>query len=184
MGFDVYGKNPQLVSTKPDIDWDTNPSDEERDKFFEDLNKFEEDNPGYYFRNNVWYWRPLWSYVCDYIAPDILSDEDKKGGEYNDHHHITAIKANYIAEKIADKHASGELQKFADWYKVSQDNLPKEKCDICDGSGVRNDQYVKGKCNACEDGMKDSFAKSYPFDIDNVIEFGKFCKASGGFEIG
>lgn len=155
MGFDVYGKNPQLVGERPTIDWSEQPSDEERDKFFEDLAKFEQDNPGYYFRNNVWWWRPLWSYVCDYIAPDILTDEDKKGGEFNDHHHINAIKANYIADKIAEAHENGELQKFADLYVKSREQL--------------------------ED---DHWAKSYPFDVDNVVEFGKFCKASGGFEIG
>ena len=155
MGFDVYGKNPKLVGERPDIDWSTQPSDEERDDFFKKLHKFEEDNPGYYFRNNVWWWRPLWSYVCDYIAPDILSDEDKKGGEYNDHHLINAIKANYIADKIAEAHASGELQKFSDWYQVSREQL-----------------------------ADDHWAKSYPFDVDNVVEFGRFCKESGGFEIG
>ena len=184
MGFDVYGRNPKLTGEKPEIDWSTKPSDEERTKFFEDLEKFEQDNPGYYFRNNVWYWRPLWSYICDYIAPDILSDEDKKGGAYNDCHHINAIKANYIADKIAEKHATGELQKFADWYQISRDNLPKETCDICEGSGKRWDEHVKGKCNACEDGMKDNWAKSYPFEVENVLEFGRFCKESGGFEIG
>ena len=166
MGFDLYGRNPKLTGEKPEIDWDTKPSDEERTKFFEDLEKFEQDNPGYYFRNNVWYWRPLWSYICDYIAPDILSDEDKKGGAYNDCHHINAIKANYIADKIAEKHANGELQKFADWYQISRDNLPKETCNIC------------------EDGMRDNWAKSYPFEVENVLEFGRFCKESGGFEIG
>jgi len=184
MGFDVYGKNPNLTYDRPEMPDFNGLSDEDRQSYFDSISKFENDHPGYYFRNNVWWWRPLWSYVCDYVAPDILSNEDKERGTYNDHHHITAIKANYIAEKIEENHASGKLQEFADWYQVSLDNLPKEKCDICDGSGVRNDQYVKGKCNACEDGMKDSFAKSYPFDIDNVIEFGKFCKASGGFEIG
>lgn len=155
MGFDLYGRNPQLVGEKPEIDWDERPSEEERKSFFEQMEKFEEDNPGYYFRNNVWWWRPLWSYVCDYIAPDILSDEDKKGGEYNDCHHITAIKANYIADKIAEAHADGSLDKFGVWYAESREQL--------------------------ED---DHWAKSYPFDVDNVVEFGKFCKASGGFEIG
>ena len=56
MGFDVYGKAPQLVSERPDIDWEKDPSDQERDKFFKDLEQFEQDNPGYYFRNNVWWW--------------------------------------------------------------------------------------------------------------------------------
>jgi hypothetical protein len=29
----------------------------------------------------------------------------------------------------------------------------------------------------------DEFASSYPFDVDNVKQFAKFCIQSGGFEI-
>ena len=184
MGFDVYGKAPQFVSEKPNIDWDEDPSEEERDKFFEDLHKFEGDNPGYYFRNSGWWWRPLWSYICDEVAPNILTAEDKERGEYNDHYLINAVKAIYIADKIDELDAAGELEAFEERYKTSQEALPKETCNICNGSGVRNDEYVKGKCNGCEDGMKESWAKSYPFEADNVREFAKFARASGGFEIG
>ena len=184
MGFDVYGKAPQLVSKKPKIDWEKDPCSKERDKFFNDMNKFEEDNPGYYFRNNVWFWRPLWSYICEEVAPNILTDEDKVRGEYNDSHLINAVKAIYIADKIDELDAAGELEAFEERYKTSQEALPKETCDICNGSGVRNDEYVKGKCNACEDGMRESWTKSYPFETDNVREFAKFARASGGFEIG
>ena len=184
MGFDVYGKAPQLVSERPDIDWEKDPSDQERDKFFKDLEQFEQDTPGYYFRNNVWWWRPLWAYICDEVAPNILSDEDKERGEYNDYHLITAIKATYIADRIDELDKSGELEAFEEKYKRSLKALPKETCDICNGSGVRNDEHVKGKCNACEDGKKENWAKSYPFEADNVREFAKFARASGGFEIG
>ena len=100
MGFDVYGRNPQLKYDRPEMPDFNGLSDEDKQTYFDSITKFEEDHPGYYFRNNVWWWRPLWSYVCDYIAPDILSDEDKEKGCFNDYHHITAIKANYIAEKI------------------------------------------------------------------------------------
>ena len=58
MGMDVYGLNPKLKSEKPKLDWNT-ASEKERDDYFEQMNKFEEENKGYYFRNNVWHWRPL-----------------------------------------------------------------------------------------------------------------------------
>ena len=39
-------------------------------------------------------------------------------------------------------------------------------------------------CNVCEGtGKVKSFSAHYPFDVDNVEEFAKFCIESGGFEI-
>ena len=65
MGMDIFGENPKLSYEKPEIDWESNPSEEERSEYFDAITKFELDHPGYYFRNNVWWWRPLWEYICD-----------------------------------------------------------------------------------------------------------------------
>ena len=54
MGFDIYGLDPNLKSQRPTIDWDK-ATDNDKDAYFKALNKFEEENPGYYFRNNVWW---------------------------------------------------------------------------------------------------------------------------------
>ena len=48
MGMDVYGINPKLKGDKPDIDWENSPSEQERERYW----KWQEENPGYYFRNN------------------------------------------------------------------------------------------------------------------------------------
>jgi len=183
MGFDLYGVKPQLTEKQPELNWDESPSTKEREKYWEVKNKWEENNPGAYFRNNVWSWRPLWSYICEEVALTILTIEDMKRGDYNDGHCINAIKANYIADRIEKLDATGELEAFEKKYKANLDALPKEKCEHCNGSGVRDDQHVQGKCNASEGGMKDSWAKSYPFSADNVRDFAKFSRASGGFEI-
>ena len=182
MGFDLYGVKPELVGERPEINWDVADS-EEKDKYHESLSKFETDNPGYYFRNNVWWWRPLWSYICTEVAPDILTEEDKERGYYNDSYCINAIKSNYIADKIEKFDATGELDAFEKKYKASQEALPKQTCEQCKGSGIRNDAYVQGKCNVCEEGLRDHWGKSYPFYADNVREFAKFARSSGGFEI-
>ena len=183
MGFDLYGLKPQLTETRPELDWAIELSEKEREKYFALRNKWEKNNPGAYFRNNVWSWRPLWSYICQEVAPDILTEEDMERGEHNDGHCINAIKANYIADKIGKLDATGKLEAFDKKYKKSLDALPKEECKHCNGSGVRNDQHVQGKCNACENGMKDPWAKSYPFSAENVRDFATFSRSSGGFEI-
>ena len=68
MGFDIYGIKPRENTIKPEIlkkDWYKLEQQEEKDKYFDAKNKYEEENPGQYFRNNVWWWRPLWDYVCE-----------------------------------------------------------------------------------------------------------------------
>ena len=32
---------------------------------------------GDYFRNNCWWWRPLWDFVCDNV--DVITDDDASG---------------------------------------------------------------------------------------------------------
>ena len=180
MGFDLYGVKPELVGEKPEINWDLAHSNE-KTQYHKAFEKFEDDNPGYYFRNNVWYWRALWAYICDEIAPNILTEDDKRQGSYNDSHTINAIKAIYIADKIDERDKSGELDIFEHRYIKSQELLPNQKCEICNGSG-RRDGYGS-ECNACTNGMREHWGKSYPFDATNVREFAKFARASGGFEI-
>ena len=96
MGFDLHGerefKNP------PDIDWEKEPSFQEKEEYFTERQKFERDNPGYYFRNNVWYWRPLWQYICN-ICDDIVTLEDAQAGNYNDYHLISKGTAKRIASR-------------------------------------------------------------------------------------
>ena len=57
MGVDCYGLSPRNPKNleKPTIDWDTDPSEEERQKFWEAMEKYEKEVPGHYFRNNWWY---------------------------------------------------------------------------------------------------------------------------------
>ena len=49
MGFDLYGLKPNLTREEPKIDWEKNPSKEEREAYFKDYQKFEEENVGFYF---------------------------------------------------------------------------------------------------------------------------------------
>ena len=59
--------------------WDImdNFTDEEREEYNQQMDDHHDKNPGLYFRNNVWWWRPLWTYVV-VICDDILSDKDIK----------------------------------------------------------------------------------------------------------
>ena len=77
MGYDLSGLDPVLRVEKEgayetyhkyaNMDWnerqDIFKKDKElEDKFWEEYNAYEDSNPGVYFRNNCWWWRPLWQY--------------------------------------------------------------------------------------------------------------------------
>ena len=174
MGFDVHGIKPR-VNVKLDdttvygmiesIDdfaerWtmQDNLNKNDRKKYWEQMEKHHDDNPGIYFRNNVWWWRPLWDYVCDECA-NVLDEDDMKAGCYNDGKVITKTKAIKIADILFKKIESGETDKYAYQFEENRKNLGKS------------------------DDKDNQFMSSYPFNTDNVKRFAEFCRESGGFEI-
>lgn len=142
-----------------------------------------ETTDGEYFRNNVWWWHPLWDYVVA-TCSDALTDEDCQMGRYNDGHVISADKALKIAERLNELIETAAVAREADSYQKYQESLPEEKCIFCDGIGERNDQYARGVCNACKGkGEMRSILTWHPFNEDNVRRFAEFAHYSGGFAI-
>ena len=198
MGFDLHGMNPKRNTTKPEIlveyiieegknkgwtDWDKLNKDEKQDAYFEAKNDWEDNNPGIYFRNNVWWWRPLWEFIC-HTCDDILTEKEIEAGSYNDGKEISEKKANVIASRLQLYIDNGEAERWGKHRQCTLDEQEDEECCICEGTGKRDDEYVKGKCNSCQGkGTKRPFNTNYPFDIENVEEFIKFAAQSGGFTI-
>ena len=184
MGFDLHGERE--FKGAPEIDWEKDPSFEEKEEYFTARQLFERDNPGYYFRNNVWYWRPLWQYVCN-MCEDIVTLEDAERGNYNDYHLITKTKAVRIAKRLEKSIKNGDLQKWEQEREQTLAELGMVECDICEGTGYRNmdDSNTPTICNACK-GKKEKphFMTGYPWDRENLKQFIEFCKDSGGFRIG
>ena len=94
MGFDIYGLKPKLKSKQPSIDWDKNPSKEETKKYFEEREKFNQTNKGYYFRNNVWWWRPLADYILQITDNMFADDEESRGDKQINSREVGRIKKN------------------------------------------------------------------------------------------
>lgn len=208
MGFDIYGRKPtnELNIVKPNMDWTNEPSEADRDAYFDTVRAYEEAVPGDYFRNNVWWWRPLWDFICE-NCDDILDSEDMYGGEENSGKVIFKYKALKIAKRLQGLIDSGSVAEFEKQYHTSLDDLPLETCGYCDGTGIRTwpgktqtltvagtkTKSVTKDCNVCNTehtrkkgipvGKTKQWQCSYPFSEKNVIEFTKFCKESGGFEI-
>ena len=138
---------------------------------------------GEYFRNNVWWWRPLWDYVV-LECEGILSKKDIASGGFNNGYVIDETKTLKIAKRLSSLVQSGETKKYENEYAQKLASLPLVQCDICEGAGKRNDKFVQGQCNACDGkGKCPNWATHYPFEEKNVKQFIQFCKNSGGFSI-
>ena len=60
MGMDIYGLNPKLNGIKPEFPDNWSELSDKAKKYYWELDaEFKADNPGHYFRANIWSWRPI-----------------------------------------------------------------------------------------------------------------------------
>jgi hypothetical protein len=136
---------------------------------------------GAYFRNNVWWWRPLAEYI---LANVNIPDEEARNWQYNDGTVVSEETALHIADTLEGLIAQGHTQRYKEQYRKRRARLPLVECPICHGLGLRPDNIVKGTCNTCAgEGKVQHWDTHYHFDTENVKEFAKFCRDSGGFRI-
>ena len=121
MGMDVHGLNP-VIRKEPTSeilkeDW-TKLSEDDLGKYFEAKQQQEKDNPGIYFRNNVWWWRPLWDYVYE-VCPDILGHNARyHGGHNNSGTEFTNDEAKEIAAKLLQEIDEGNTEAYQKLYEI------------------------------------------------------------------
>jgi len=195
MGMDVYGKNPKQnksindfpIMKKYDVmgfsdrQKEFNKDESLQDKYWEEKNNWESSNPGVYFRNSCWEWRPLWNY-CHTVAPKLINDDLFDGGRHNDGAGLNDKDAKKLGNILMDEIASGRTIQYQASYQQYLDDLPDDICTFCNGNNRGNSKMKD--CTRCNGtGKTTNFNKSYPFDVDNVEEFALFCIESGGFEI-
>ena len=203
MGFDLHGENPIIKegTVRPEeIDWDT-ATDKEKEKYWDLQRKFRDANPGEYFRANVWFWRPIWNFVCE-VCPDILTEEDYKRGHYNDNHLIEEDRAKDIAKRLREKmDLARERQKKYDndapnkekFNKMLEDagnfifekiSKPKSELITCPGDMQIHDpeNYERWEKLTHYGNLKFD-EMSYPINAKAIEEFAEFAEHSGGFRI-
>lgn len=156
---------------------------------------------GEYFRNNVWWWRPLWDY-CVTVAPDLCADVN---GHFNDGDGLNEDGATQLADILLREIELGLTKAHETEYRDYIANLPRKSCAWCNGTGIRTDEVgvdlgfptreldeataavvgrTHGFCNGCHgEGTTESFEADYPFSVENVKEFALFLRSSGGFQI-
>jgi hypothetical protein len=156
---------------------------------------------GEYFRNNVWWWRPLWDY-CNYVAPDLCNTVN---GDTNDGDGLDEEGAKALSLVLKVSLSDGTCEAYQANRNREIAELPNEECNLCNKTGIRTDNIGKeqgmdtkvlpddkaimlgrdtGWCNGCDGlGWKPHFATHYPFSKENVQEFAEFLAESGGFSI-
>jgi hypothetical protein len=158
---------------------------------------------GEYFRNNVWWWRPLWEYC---LSVDPTLEFRVPYGQSNDGDGLKdPTEAEALGRTLLMNIESGETEQWQQNYRLEQSELPLQECRLCQGSGIRpDDEYVQGQdkkelkpeqaalydrthgwCNGCDGaGATPHWGTNYPFEVENVREFANFLVDSGGFAIG
>ena len=156
---------------------------------------------GEYFRNNVWWWRPLWNY-CLEVAPELCGEVD---GDTNGGDGLDEDGAQQLSAILTERLATGHTFEYEDSYNKRLAALPQTDCSYCGATGIRTDKVgeefgmpakqleealavllgrTHGTCNGCGgEGKVASWEASYPFSAENVQEFAEFLEQSGGFSI-
>ena len=171
MGMDVHGLNPKenkKMSEFPTLNkmnkldkddkwkekWEILDNDTElREKYWKEKDEHEEINKGVYFRNNCWWWRPLWDFCYNVSKnseyPSLISQELWDEGHHNSGAGLNDEDAKLLGAFLLQAIEDG----VADDFKKHHEEQEKDE------------KY------------------QYPFDVENVEAFAHFCIESGGFEI-
>ena len=198
MGFDIVGMNPKNI----EINEPERPenlfklSQKEQDKYFEKRELYLNQS-GTYFRNNVWWWRPLAEYVLNYTK--VIPEHEQESWQYNDCTEVSKQNAEMIAQQLDHLIKVGHTKQFEKDYEKTRKKIEKHNEKV-EKELKTFSQSVKKKMRndnlAPKDFPEEDHKKwqeiynkrnssgSYPFSEENVKEFSEFCKNCGGFTIG
>ena len=198
MGFDIVGMNPKNIEInepeRPENLFQL--SQKEQDKYFEKRELYLNQS-GTYFRNNVWWWRPLAEYVLNYTK--VIPEHEQESWQYNDCTEVSKQNAEMIAQQLDHLIKVGHTKQFEKDYEKTRKKIEKHNEKV-EKELKTFSQSVKKKMRndnlAPKDFPEEDHKKwqeiynkrnssgSYPFSEENVKEFSEFCKNCGGFTIG
>ena len=102
--------------------WEILDNDTElREKYWKEKDEHEEINKGVYFRNNCWWWRPLWDF-CYNVAPELISDELWSSGHHNDGAGLNGEDAKLLGEKLLKAISNGFAEEFKEHHEEQEES--------------------------------------------------------------
>jgi len=200
MGMDLYGINPKTKTKAPKRpegmyeEGVPQPSAEAIDKYYSELHEYQQQE-GTYFRNNVWWWRPLAEYIIDHTK--CVDEKDRDEWHSNGGHEVDEQQANAIADQLEHLLKTGHVETFAHDYEQERKECAEynDKVDVLfqrlrekvkkeTGKDLAPADYPKADHDEWERLYKKlKHTANYPFTVDNVKEFISFARNSGGFRI-
>ena len=176
MGFDLYGMNPvEQKHKKPNLKLYKT----DKDTWLKRYDAWQNQD-GTYFRSNVWWWRQLANYVL-YCCQDFIPEKDYEGWHTNGGYEVSYALAIKIADRVQKHIDSGDAKQDKEHNKF----VEKQMNDLLVKHDVKNINELKPKHKKEWDKIyaKKSWDDSYPFSVEHLESFVKFCRESGGFEI-
>lgn len=193
MGVDIYGISPKLTSPQPEMPHDYNDFTQEQHKAYWSMrSEWEESNPGYYFRNNWWHWRPLQMLISVFNEQHSLniSEEEINGLGSNSG---TGIKDKGHCEQLSVYFNEFAQQMRTDNQQIAYLNSGwwhfKDK-SLNDGRAITDKALIEELNNAFPgifftapilNGVE--YEVSHETIPDNIEEFALFLENCNGFKI-
>ena len=193
MGMDISGLNPQITGIEPK--WPKNYdelSQKAKDTFWELRDEFHSNNPGVYFRANIWSWRPI-HLVCMALNDMYELEFDMESWAFNDG---GGLKTQEECTKLAN--ALEKWIKIYDAKGIKQVgfNLGSWTVESIDGNGYTLDNGLETDDYKELNDMYPHIVEDIPIkfkgrtlypshhtQLDHIKEFITFLNSCGGFEI-
>lgn len=93
---------------------------------------------GEYFRNNWWYWRPLWEF-CEFVAPELTGKVEHAGS--NDGDGLDGDDAKALGQALRTAVKNGMATKYKAERDAWLESLPIRPCIHCQATGKRTWYY-------------------------------------------
>ena len=197
MGMDVSGLNPKLVGVEPKFPGNYDElSDKEQRAYWDERDHFLENNPGFYFRANVWGWRPIAELCIHAIENSGLNFEDISW-HYNDGDglktqedcDLLANALEYMLEEDDNIVENDDLIYFNSgmWTKMGSNEFIKEdKCDELNEKcipGGHTGMKSRILFTGVVDDSGDVYTPSHSINYGRIKTFITFLRSCGGFAI-
>lgn len=152
---------------------------------------------GEYFRNNVWHWRRLADFVVEQTG--VIEEQDKEHWQFNNGHEVSGEVAKQIAQQLKHLIKDGTVSKAIKEVEEEEKKAERNNVQVQKLHEMLRDKVEKetGKKNLAPIDYPEAdhdtwewiqkrydYGSSYPFTMENVEEFIKFCEDSNGFTIG
>lgn len=188
MGVDISGIKPIHRTPKPQYPNWNDIDEEEKEMFFKHLDKWEDENPGDYFRSNWWGWRPILMLI-DFANEDRELGIDMEYWGSNDGAGLDNQEdCNRLADVLEEMiQTETELEDDIDTIYLNLGSWTNMSGRFVDGDIEEklNEEYPIGnvlyQSVVMEDGTIVHPAHSAP--LRHINKFISFLRECGGFQI-